>query len=188
MEISYILSDVEKKLVLKDFNDSIELPQKYWREFASLLSRISQSIEDDKNFRKPFGDGFYASVNSNGSVVLESSDRKVVIAQRYWMKIQYYLPVIFKHEQEVELLCKQLKSEQQRRQELEQELLLTKQQVILFYLLLYLSIYLFIYLFIYLLFLLLLLILFISCVVAFQVHNGCHGGIFRTTSSCSRAL
>ena len=136
----------EMKLVIKEhtFQESIELPQKCWREFAGLLSQIDRAIEDVQNgeavhFRASFGDDFYASVNSDANVVLESLDGRIVIGKRYWNKIMCYLPELtsaipdlFKTEiklNEVDDLRQTLRIEQQRRQEIEQELMLTKQQV-----------------------------------------------------------
>ena len=139
----------EMKIVMKEytFQESIELPQRCWREFVGLLGQISHAIQDVQNgetnhFRASFGDGFYASVNSNADVVLEAPDGRIVLGIRNWRQIMYHLPELmsaipdlFKIEpqvNEVDELREKLRTEQMRREEIEQELLLTKQQVFIF--------------------------------------------------------
>jgi len=122
------------KIVLKEFNQSFVIPQSCWREFVSLLPEINLAIEDAKFFQKSFGDGFYVGVNCNCNVLLESSTEKIVIGQRHWNKILSYLPELTSaipslFEPELDLLRNQLKTEQERRQEIELELMLTKQQL-----------------------------------------------------------
>ena len=155
-EIGYMLSETftinavrdgnEMKLVMKEytFNQAIELPQSCWREFASLICGIHQAIESVQNgntvyYRKSFGEGYYANVSSETGVDLESPDGKIGLGISYWNKIMSYLPELTSaipdllpiehHLDEVELLREQLKTEKDRRRELEQELSLTKQQV-----------------------------------------------------------
>jgi len=156
VEIGFMLSETfmidavcdgdEMKLVMKEFtsNESIELPQKCWRGFASLLCGIDQAIKSVQNgdtvhYSKPFGEGYYATVNSYASVVLESPDGKIGLGIRYWNKIMSHLPELtsaipdlfeIEHQvDELELLREQLKAEKEKRQKLEQELAMTKQQV-----------------------------------------------------------
>jgi len=93
MEIGFLLSETfivnaerdgdEMKLVMKEFTrkESIEIKQRYWREFAASLRGIDQAIEKVKNgetvhFCKPFVNNFYVTVTSAASVVLVSSDEK----------------------------------------------------------------------------------------------------------------
>ena len=136
----------EMKLVLKEFkfNQSIELPQKCWRGFASLLPGIDQAIVSNQNgetvhYRESFGEGYYATVTPEARVVLESTNGKIEMGIHYWNKIVSHLPELtsaipdlLKTEvklDEVDELREKLKIEQLRREEIEQELMLTKQQV-----------------------------------------------------------
>jgi len=162
MELGFMLSETfiinakrdgdEMKIAMKEFTfkESIDIPQKHWRKFATLCANISRAAEDARegkavNFRESFGESCYAIVSSDSrssdNVVLcnEATGERIELAPRYWNKILCHLPdltsavpdlfEIQKQEEDVELIRDQLKSERKRRLEVEQELTLTKRLV-----------------------------------------------------------